>query len=464
MRSGARGGPGVGDLIVFLRGVRLAWLVSPTPGSARSTVKLTMLGYEAESHASIDTLRADLKKIAASSSPQTAVGPVSTDMYLPAFPSIEASLGGRPGTAQITLATWFAGLAIGQITQGSLSDRFGRRGPLVIGTATYTLASAGCALAPSLFWLSVFRAIAAFGGSASMVIPRAIVRDLADGYAAAHMMSRLMLVMGVAPILAPTLGGAVLSFGSWHAIFWICAGYGAICLALVWFLLPDTLAHQHRLKLSPAALASRYVAIARERSFISHALMSGFGMFGLFAYLGGSPPVFIGMFHLPPARYGMVFGLCAAAYILASQVNAHILLRFGASGVLRAAAWVAFGATALLTAVSFAGWGGVLAVILPIFVFMSSMGFITPNATVGALSRHSANAASASALMGTIGFILGACSGALVGLLDDGTARPMALLMLAGAVGTIVADRFRPRRAIAGPKPPAATPTRISAS
>src|SRR6195952_2751645 len=158
----------------------------------------------------------------------TAVGPLSTDMYLPAFPAIEASLGGQPGMAQITLATWFAGLAVGQITQGSLSDRYGRRGPLIFGTLVYSLANAGCALAPDIWTLSILRFIAAFGGSASMVIPRAIVRDLADGHAAARLMSRLMLVMGAAPILAPTLGGLVLGFASWHAIFWLTFAYGGL--------------------------------------------------------------------------------------------------------------------------------------------------------------------------------------------------------------------------------------------
>jgi MFS transporter, DHA1 family, multidrug resistance protein len=268
------------------------------------------------------------------------------------------------------------------------------------------------------------------------------------------MMSRLILVMGVAPILAPTLGGAILGFASWHAIFWICAAYGGICLVLVWLFLPDTLAEHHRQKLSPAVLASRYAAIARERSFITHALMGGFGMFGMFAYIGGLPPVYIGLFHLAPARYGMVFGLCAAAFILASQVNAYILPRFGLSGVLRMAAWVSLGATAFLTAAAVLERGGILAVILPIFVFMSCMGFIMPSATVGALSRHAANAASASALMGTIGFILGAVSGALVGMLSDGTARPMALLMLAGAFGALLADRCRPKPTALQTPPP----------
>lgn len=266
----------------------------------------------------------------------TAVGPLSTDMYLPAFPAIEASLGGQPGTAQVTLSAWFIGLAVGQITQGSLSDRFGRRGPLIVGLLIYALANAGCALAPDLPTLSALRFVAAFGGSASMVIPRAIVRDLADGHAAARLMSRLMLVMGVAPILAPTLGGLVLGVAPWHAIFWLTGAYGAVCCALVWRLLPDTLAPERRIGLGPASLARRYAGVLRDRVFLSYALMGGCGMFGMFAYIGGSSPVFIQRFAFSPAAYGMLFGCSAGAFILSSQVNPWLILRFGAARVIRA--------------------------------------------------------------------------------------------------------------------------------
>lgn len=159
-----------------------------------------------------------------------AVGPAATDMYLPAFPAVEATFGTAPGTAQLTLATWFAGLAVGQITQGTLSDRFGRRVPLMAGFFVFTLSTIGCALAPSLTALAVFRLFAAFGASAGMVISRAVVRDLSEGQAAAIMMSRLVLVMGVAPILAPTIGGAILAFAHWRVIFWLLALYGAACV------------------------------------------------------------------------------------------------------------------------------------------------------------------------------------------------------------------------------------------
>ncbi|GAC1477732.1 MAG: multidrug effflux MFS transporter [Acetobacteraceae bacterium] len=385
----------------------------------------------------------------------TAVGPLSTDMYLPAFPAIEAALGGRIGTAQITLATWFAGLAIGQLTQGSLADRYGRRGPLIVGTAIYTLANAGCALAPDLTTLAIMRFIAGFGGSASMVIPRAVVRDLADGHAAARMMSQLILVMGAAPILAPTLGGLVLTVAPWRAILWIMAGYGAICGLLVWRLLPDTLPRRNRVRLGLAGLLQRYAMVLRDRGFLTFAMMGGLGMFGMFAYIGGSPPVLIQRFGFSPAQYGMMFGASAAAFIVGSQISPRLLHRFGASRIVRTAALAYLLAALALFACARLDVGGVFGVVLPVVVSMGSMGFIMPNSAVGALSRHAAHAGSASALIGTIQFCLAALSGMLVGVLSDGTARPMSLLMLLGAIGVVVADRLRPlpRLELAPPKP-----------
>ena len=376
----------------------------------------------------------------------TAVGPLSTDMYLPAFPAIEASYGAPEGTAQITLAAWFAGLAIGQLTQGSLADRFGRRGPLIAGLALYTLASAACALAPTLGWLTAMRAVAAFGGSASMVLPRAVVRDLADGHAAARLMAQLMLVMGVAPILAPTLGGLLLGVASWHVIFWFAAAHGGISVLLVSRLLPETLPHNRRIRLGVAGLLSRYLEVLRERTFFLNVAIGGCALFALFAYLGGSPPVYLQLYRLPPPVYGVLFGLCAAGYIAGAQINPVLLRRFGASRVLRAFVRLYLAANLLLTGFAFAGGFGVVSVFVPIFLGMSCMGFITPNTTVAALSRHATHAGSASALMGTIQFLLAAVSGSVVGLLTDGTARPMAALMLLGATCAVVADALRTRQ------------------
>ncbi len=374
----------------------------------------------------------------------TATGPLSTDMYLPAFPAIEADLGLAPGSAQITLSAWFVGLAIGQVLQGTLADRLGRRTPLIVGTAVYTLANLGCVFAPNLAIFSALRLISAIGGSASMVIPRAIVRDLADGHAAARLMSRLMLVMGAAPILAPTLGGAVLAVSSWHAIFWINTIYGLVATLLVWRLLPDTLPVGRRLRLSPAQLVHRFVQIGQDRVFMAYVLTGAFAMFGMFAYIGGSPPVIIDRFGASPVLYGVLFSCSAAAFIVGSQINPMLLLRLGARRVMRGAVAVYVGATGAMLACAMLGWGGVFGLVVPAVVAMGSMGFLMPNTAVGALSRHAGQAGSASALMGTLQFCLAAVSGALVGLLGDGTARPLAGLMLIGALGAFIADRRRP--------------------
>jgi DHA1 family bicyclomycin/chloramphenicol resistance-like MFS transporter len=376
----------------------------------------------------------------------SAVGPLSTDMYLPAFPAIEAALGGRPGTAQLTLATWFVGLAIGQMTQGTLSDRFGRRDPLIFGTAVFTLGSAGCALAPDLTTLAIARLVCGFGGSAGMVITRAIVRDLADGHAAARLMSRLTLVMGAGPILAPTLGGVVTGFAGWQAIFWILTGFGAICCAAVALLLPETLPEPNRVRLGLGAIIARYAAILAERGFITHAGLAGFASFGMFAYLGGSPGVFIDLFHLSPALYGALFGTCAAGFIAASQINPFLLPRLGSGRVMRISVRCFLAATGFMLVAAVLGPWGVLSIAAPVFVSMSTHGFTQPNAIVGALSRHAAHAGAASALMGTMQFGLGAISGLAVGLLSDGSARPMAALMFLGAIAAVTCDLLRPRR------------------
>lgn len=375
-----------------------------------------------------------------------AVGPAATDMYLPAFPAVEHSFGTAPGTAQLTLAAWFAGLAIGQITQGTLSDRFGRRAPLIAGTGLFTLAAIGCALAPTLGWLAVFRALGAVGASAGMVVPRAVVRDLADGSAAAILMSRLVLVMGVAPILAPSIGGAVLVFAEWRVIFWILATYGAIACLLAWRVLPETLPPARRTRrLHPGEQFRRYTGILRERGFVTHAAMGASGTFAMFSYLGGSSPVFIDGFGLTPSQYALIFGLCSCGLIAGSQINARLLPRFGLSFMLRLIARVSLTATATLAILSFSGVHVLALIVAPIFVALSCQGFSNGNTSVGALSRHSGQAGSASALMGMGQYTLGAISGLLVGVFTDGTPRGMAALMLCGSLGMVIADLLRPR-------------------
>ncbi|MCG7363362.1 multidrug effflux MFS transporter [Roseomonas sp. ACRSG] len=375
----------------------------------------------------------------------TAVGPLSTDMYLPSFTAIEAEFRAAPGSAEITLAAWFLGLAVGQMAQGTLADRYGRRRPLLAGLAVFTLGSVGCALASDIGTLAVCRFIAAFGGSASTVLPRAVVRDIAEGFTAAKLMSRLTLVMGAAPILAPSLGGLLLQVGSWRDIFWFGVGYALLSAALVWRLLPETLPGERRLRLGFSAQLMRYAQILRESSFRAHAALGCATMFLLFTYVGGSPAVFVGVFGLTPGQFAILFGVVAAGFILSSQLNPPLLLRFGAMKVVRGVSLVMLAATVVLVAVVLSGTQSMLAVLLPVMVANACTAIILPNATVGALARHSAHAGSASALQGTLQFGVAGTSGLLLGWFSNGTALPFALLMLGAALATVAAERLRPR-------------------
>lgn len=371
-----------------------------------------------------------------------AIGPVSVDMYLPAFPNIARQFhdAAAPG---LTLAAYFAGLAIGQMTQGPFSDRAGRRRPILLGLAIYTIASLGCALAWSSGSLSAFRLLAAFGGSASVVIPRAMVRDIADGPAAAMLFSRLMLVMGVAPVVAPILGSAVIAVGSWRWIFVIAAIYGLVAIALVWFKLPDTLPVARRSMVGFRSILTRYAQIALERNFLANSVTGTFAIGALFAYLAGTPGVFIGEFHWQPLAYAGLFGLNAAVYIGFNQWNPYLVARIGLRPVISASVPLLLAGTLVLGGAAFLH-SAALPIVLGILICQASYGFILPSTMVAALSRHQAHAGSASALMGTWQYLGGALTGAIVGGFADGTARPMAFTMLGCALLALIAAAFRP--------------------
>lgn len=371
-----------------------------------------------------------------------AVGPVSTDMYLPAFPAIARDFGNQ-AAPQISLAAYFIGLAVGQMTQGALSDRLGRRSPLLVGLMIYTVASIGCAVCWSVESFAVFRFLAALGCSAGIVIPRAMVRDLADGHAAAKLFSKLMLVMGVAPIVAPMLGAVVMGALGWRMIFGTCALYGVLAVWLVWRKLPDTLPAMRRSRIGFGAVMARYLAISRERNFITHAATGAFTSAALFAYLSATPQIFIGGYGWNTAEYAALFGVNAVAYIGYNQLNPFLVGRFGVGRVISVAVVVLVASCAFLTGLIFypMGPGGVIAGLL-----LSEIGFglIMPCAMVGALTRHQAHAGSASALLGTMQYTGGAFAGLAMGVLGSETVGPMAVAMLACALAAMFAAMARP--------------------
>jgi MFS transporter, DHA1 family, multidrug resistance protein len=372
-----------------------------------------------------------------------AVGPVSVDMYLPAFAEIAQRFGA--GVPQLTLASYFAGFAAGQMAQGLLSDRFGRRGPLAAGLLLYCLASLGCAFAPSAWSFCVFRALAAFGAAASIVVPRAMVRDLADGTQAASLMSDVMVVMSVAPVIAPVLGSVVLLFSSWRVIFVLAALYGVAGLYVVVRHLPETLRVAHRTKLGFLPALQLFRQVLSEQGFLVHACIGSLGMAALFAYLAGAPLVFMGQGGVTPSTFGLLLAALGVAMIGFFRINGWLVRRRGAPFALDVGIGIWLLAGAMLCALAWTGHTDPPAVFAALLVFSLGYSFIPSNSQVGALSRHAGHAATATSLMSTLQYCTGALAGALIGILADGTARPMAGITFACAVGAAVLARRRHR-------------------
>jgi len=371
----------------------------------------------------------------------SAFAPFAIDMYLPSFPSLAQSFATDIEHVQLSLAVYFAGLASGQLFYGPLADRFGRRVPLLIGIALFCLASLGCALAPSLPWLIAARFVQALGGCAGMVIARAVVRDLCEPIAAARAFSQIMLVTGIAPILAPFAGSLLLSTFGWQAIFVSLALFAAACGTAVALWLPESLpAHHPRAPLSGAL--RNYLRLLRDRTFMGHTLTGGIAMAGMFAYISGSPFVLIELYGVKPEHYGWVFGLNAAGFILLGQLNARLVVRQGPAFWLRRAV-VAYAAAGLILLLVGAFQPRALPVLmLPLFCAIALLGGIVPNASACALAGQGANAGSASALMGSLQFILAALASSSVGALHNGTVVPMCAVLALCAVATALIARW----------------------
>ena len=359
------------------------------------------------------------RRLAALLGALTALGPLGVDMYLPAFPAIGADLAATPGAVQRTLAAFLFGMAAGQLVVGPFSDRHGRRLPIFGGLAVFAAASLGCALASSVEALAWLRLVQALGGCAGMVVARAVVRDICDERGSVRMMATLMLVMGAAPILAPMLGGSLLSLFGWRAIFWVLAGYGLAALVLIWLTLPESLPPEQRRRDGPGAIVVVYARILRDRRFLAHALAGAVPMLGLFAYLVGSPHVLMGRHGLGPVEYGFAFGSNAFGLIAASQVIARLVRRIEPARLLLGALGV--GAVAGLLVPVAVATGALWPLLAALFLYISVLGAVMPMASALAMMPLGRVAGSASAVIGTMQFGGGAVVGLVLGALDPGS-------------------------------------------
>jgi DHA1 family bicyclomycin/chloramphenicol resistance-like MFS transporter len=382
-----------------------------------------------------------------------AFGPLGIDMYLPAFPQIERDLGARAGAMQLTLSLFLAGLAVGQLVIGPISDRAGRRRPLLFGSAAFALACVACAFARSIESLILARFVMGLAGATGMVIARAIVRDCFEEADSSRIYSMLMLVIGIAPILSPSIGGRLMALGGWGTIFWALAGFACLCGTAVAVGLPETHPAGYRTSHSAGELGRQYAGMIVDRRFMGYAVPVSLALGMIFAYVASAPSLFMQHYGLSPDAFSLIFAGIAVGLIGAAQVNRRLTRRYDTHVILRAASMVNAGACLLLPVLAWTGAGGFPAFFADLFVCLAAVGLILPNATAAAMAPFPHQAGAASALLGMLQFAVGAVTGAAVGLFHDGTGLPMALTIAGcGALSlavTVASDRRKAGVAVA---------------
>jgi MFS transporter, DHA1 family, multidrug resistance protein len=373
-------------------------------------------------------------------------GPLCIDMYLPALPDINRQLHASASAVQLTLTACLIGIAAGQLILGPISDRYGRRPPLLAGLAAFVLSSLACAAAPNIYALTGFRLVQGLGGAAGIVIARSIVRDLHSGVALARFFATLMLATGVGPVLAPQVGSWILSFTSWRGVFVVLAGFGAILLFSAWWRVPETLAPAARLTGSPWSTLGTMVTVLKDRVFLGYVLACGLGMSGTFAYIAGSSFVLQNVYGLSPLAYGLVFAVNAFGLIIGAQVSGRLAGRFGPSRLLTAGLLTMIAGALALFIVVVGHVAGLAGVIPALWIVMFGFGFVGPNSAALAMQRYPQAAGSAAAVLGSFQFGMAAIIAPLAGAGGTADALPMVTLILALPVAAIAS-----RLLLAGP-------------
>jgi DHA1 family bicyclomycin/chloramphenicol resistance-like MFS transporter len=395
------------------------------------------------------TSRRDRLRLVAVLGALSALGPLSIDLYLPAFPALSRDLASTASGIQLTLTACLVGLAVGQLFMGPLSDVFGRRRPLLLGLALYAAASVVCALSESAVALTAGRLLQGLAGAAGVVISRAVVRDLYAGSAAARFFSRLMLVVGLAPILAPVLGAELLRLTPWPGLFWVLAAVGVLLLVFIAVGLPETLPAERRRDGSLRDTVRTYAALASDRVFMGYALSGGLAFAAMFAYISGSSFVFQDVYGVSAQQYAVLFGANALGLTAISQVNGRLVDRVSPQALLRVGLLMTAAGGLALVAAAATEAGGLVTIAAALFVVVSGLGFVMPNSTALALADHPEAAGTASALMGAIQFVVGAAAAPVVGAFAGGTALPMAVVIAVAGLAALLAlaTLTRPRRA-----------------
>ncbi|WLE95224.1 MAG: multidrug effflux MFS transporter [Candidatus Electrothrix communis] len=364
-------------------------------------------------------------------------GSISTDLYLPAMPAMGRALGADAGMIELTISGYLIGFSLGQLFWGPISDRYGRRPSVSAGLILFVIGSGGCALAGSAPALIGWRIVQAIGACAGVALARAMVRDLYEGNRAAQMLSTLMSIMTIAPILGPLLGGQIVALAGWRAVFWLLVIVGLLTLAVLWTI-PETLPVGRRNTESWGRAMRYYGELLRHRRILGYASTGGFLYVGLFAYVAGTPFIYINYYHVSEQAYGFFWGIVIAGATGANLLNSRLVIRHGYDRILIIGTVVMAFAAFITAWTAGTGWGGFWGLVLPLFLFISTMGLIVANSVAGAMTCFPERAGAVSALVGAIHYGSGIIGSALVGIFADSTPWPMGLVIGMSGIGCLL--------------------------
>ena len=381
----------------------------------------------------------------------TAIGPLTTDMYLPSLPDIALRLDASTAQVQLTISSYLIGFAFGQIVYGPVSDRHGRKPVLIAAVVLYCLASLVCALSTSIEMLIVARFVQALGGSGGIVLARAIVRDLYSGARAGRELSLIGAVMALAPVLAPLLGGVLQTGFGWRSVFFTLVGGGLVGAVIVWPLMPETLSARAAEPISPASMLKSYRVVARNPAYLAYMGLASTSFAGLFAWISGSSFVLQYLYGLTPFQFGVAFAVGSIGYMSGTSLAARLVMRLGIDRTLGVgSAAMAAGGLGMVIAVVL-GSTAAAALVLPMALYLAGMGMVLPQATAGAMTPFPERAGAASALLGFIQQTASALCGAVVGWLLGQSAWPLAAAVaIMGCASLLLWISTRALRARAG--------------
>ena len=366
---------------------------------------------------------------------------ISTDMYLPAMPAMSRALHAAKGMIELTVSGYLIGFSLGQLLWGPISDKYGRKPIIAAGIVLFITGAAGCALSQNIQTMIGWRVVQAIGASSCVSLSRAMVRDIYTGNRAAQMLSILITVMAIAPLLGPFIGGQIIVHSSWQTIFWTLVCIGIITLVGL-CTIPETLPPHRRNKDAVRKAAANYLQLLRSRSIIAYAGSGGFLTGGVFAYVAGSPNVYIDYFGVPETYYGFFFGSVIAGIMAVNLINSRLVVRYGFNRMLWAGSLAAMLTSLFTVVIAWSGFGGLWSLAVTIFIFISASGLIQANSLAGAMADHPEKAGAVSSLIGSIQYGCGIFGSALVGIFADGSPRPLGVLIAVAGIGSYLFSRL----------------------